>query len=783
MRSESFLGRRWERVRKKQRRRSNVLASSAEVGTAHRFESLEDRSLLSATYLPINPTGSANPSNMAALGGQVLFAANDGTTGVELWKSDGTVSGTALVKDIFPGTTIVGSISTPNSSDPTDLVAVGSYVYFAANDGTDGVQLWRSDGTSAGTVMITDLNVSGGGMNPADLTNVNGQLYFTANDGTDGNQVWTTDGTTAGTSMVTNLQPTSGTADPSQLTTSGTSLYFTATASTGVQLYVINAAGTVNQKIVTLTSSSGGVSPTNLTNVSGTLFFTGFDTDHGNQLWRSNGTALTTGMVTIIGSGTASSNPAFLTNVSGTLFFSANDGTHGVQLWKSDGTSAGTTMVADLNTASAGASANPADLIANGSELYFRATDGVHGTQLWKSDGTTAGTVMVALINASSAGATPDNLTAANGYVFFTANDGVHGFELWQSDGTSAGTTLLDDINPGAPSSNPADLTVSGSNLFAAANDGTHGVSLYAAPIPTPAPTLQNTTYAFTPGTPLTVSAPGVLTGSTVYQGGTLTAVLVSGPSHGALTLNGDGSFTYTPNAGFDGKDTFTINATDGTHTAVQAATVTVESLDFRWVGNLYTDVLGRAAGTTTDAEINSWVGQIAGGATRQQITNDFVSSAEYFSHLVNGYFEQFLQRAADPTALAFFVSEFEAGATSYTVQAQILTSSEFMTLSGSVNGFISNLYGDLLNRAPSDAEFGYWVAQMNNGLSAVSVVSQFLTSGEYFAIVINSLYEQFLNRPADAAAMAYWLGQFELGQTPQALTAALASSNEFYNI
>jgi ELWxxDGT repeat protein/VCBS repeat-containing protein len=313
----------------------------------------------------------------------------------------------------------------------------------------------------------------------------------------------------------------------------------------------------------------------------------------------------------------------------------------------------------------------------------------------------------VALINTGPVGSTPDNLTTANGYVFFTANDGVHGFELWQSDGSSAGTTLMADINPGAPSSNPTDLTIAGNNLFSAANDGTHGVSLYAAPIPLAKPTVQNTTYAFTPGTPLTVSAPGVLTGATVYQGGTLTAVLVTSPSHGALTLNADGSFTYTPAAGFDGKDTFTINASDGTNTAVHAATVTVESLDFRWVSNLYTDVLGRPAGATTDAEINYWVGLLSGGSTsRQQITNDFITSAEYYTHLVNGYFEQFLQRAADPTALAFFVGELEAGVTSYTVEAQILNSSEFMTLAGSLNGFVSNLYLDLLNRMPSDAEF-----------------------------------------------------------------------------
>ncbi|HQU44123.1 MAG TPA: hypothetical protein PK867_14985, partial [Pirellulales bacterium] len=148
MTPESLFRRFCQRLRKKPRPRPRCTKAGV---LGHAIESLEDRCLLSATYLPINPTAAADPSYMAALGGQVLFAANDGSTGVELWKSDGTVSGTTLVKDINLGSTVVNSVTTPNSSDPTDLVTVGGYVYFAANDGNDGTQLWRSDGTASGT--------------------------------------------------------------------------------------------------------------------------------------------------------------------------------------------------------------------------------------------------------------------------------------------------------------------------------------------------------------------------------------------------------------------------------------------------------------------------------------------------------------------------------------------------------------------------------------------------------------------------------------------------------
>lgn len=761
-------------------RRSSRLSSAR--GQRDFFESLEDRSLLSATYLAINPTGSSNPNNLAALGGQALFAADDGTHGVELWKSDGTVSGTAMVKDLNPGSTLVGAVSTPNSSNPTDLVAVGGYVYFAANDGIDGTQLWRSDGTAAGTAMVTNINASGGGFAPTNLTNANGTLYFVANDGTDGNQIWTSDGTSAGTTMISNLKPTGTAANPSQLTSVGGSVYFTASAgSTGQQLYVTSGTTASTHQVISISNGSVGATPTYLTNVNGTLFYAGYDSVHGNQLWRSNGTAGTTTMVAAIGSGIASSNPTGLTNVNGTVYFAANDGTHGVQLFKSDGTAAGTQMVSDINTTSAGANAYPADLTNVSGVLFFRANDGVHGTQLWRSDGTAAGTSMVAAINSGAVGSTPDNLTAANGYLFFTANDGTHGFELWQSDGTAIGTTLLADIYPGAPSSSPAFLTAAGNALLVTANDGTHGVSLYAAPLPAAKPTVANSTYTFTPGQALNVTAPGVLAGATSASGTTLTPILVTGPAHGTLTLNNDGSFTYTPAAGFDGKDSFTITVSDGTTTAVRPATVTVEGLDYRWVTNLYTDVLGRPIGGETDAEVNYWLNQLTAGTSRMQIAEIFSHSDEYYAHLVSGYYQTVLQRDADAAGLAYYVGELDAGVSTLTVLSQIVGSSEFVALSGTTNGYISNVYSVLLGRLPSNIEFSFWVGQASAGETPGQIAAAFTTSSEYISDLVGSLYQQYLNRPAEPAALTGWTSAIQSGATEQTLAATLVASNEFY--
>lgn len=751
------------------------------------LEELESRNLLSVTtaslVMDINPgAANSNPANMAALGGNMLFAADDGTHGVELWKSDGTLSGTVLVKDIYTGSTVVSGVSTPNSSDPTDLVALGGNVFFAANDGADGVQLWKSDGTASGTMMVTSLNAAGGGLDPANITVVNGTLFFTANDGTDGVQVWKSDGTPAGTVMVSNLQPSSGTSSPANLTAVGSELFFTAnTGSGGNQLYKTDGTSTGTVQLSNLANGSIGLAPSDLTNVGGTLYFAGYDGTHGNELWRSDGTSTGTFMVADIAPGLSGSAPANLTGVGNTVFFAANDGTNGVQLWKSDGTAAGTVMVKDINSSTAGASAYPAQLTNLQGTLFFRATDGMHGTQLWQSDGTAAGTTMVATINSGSVGSTPDNLVTGNGYLFFTANDGTHGFELWQSDGTAAGTVMVTDINPGAASSTPGNLTIAGQKLFLAANDGTHGNELWSAPLPNARPLVQNSSYVYTAGTPLNVAAPGVLTADSDPDGDPITAVLVSGPTNGTLTLNSNGSFTYTPNAGFHGKDSFTYNAFDGTNNSFHAATVTLISQEYEYVSNLYTTVLGRTAGGESDLEIMYWVNKLATGMTRTQVATAFVISTEYYSNLVNGYFETYLGRAADAAAISFFVSALQAGASTTSLIDQLVASDEFYQLAGSDQAFVWNLYGDLLGRTPSGDENGYWKTQLLNGVPRSQIVATFLASAEYDSLTVENAYNQYLHRAVDPVALNYWTIYLHNGGSLQAMDIALAGSAEFF--
>jgi len=439
-------------------------------------------------------SNNSTPNNLTNVNNILYFSANNGTDGVELWKSDGTAAGTVLVKDIRLGS---------GSSTPTNLINVNNTLLFQANNGINGIELLKSDGTATGTVLVKDIRLDTSSSLPNKLTNVNNILYFSANNGTNGIELWKSDGTSTGTVLVKDIFSgnSSSNSNPNKLTNVNNILYFQAYDNiNGYELWKSDGttAGTVLVKDIRPGSNSS--TPSSLINFNNTLYFSANNGSNGVELWKSDGTATGTVLVKDIRSGSGSSTPTNLANVNNILYFQATDGTLGNELWKSDGTAAGTVLIKDIFPGSS--SSFPSSLININGTLYFSANNGTNGVELWKSDGTAPGTVLVKDIFSGSGSSKPSNLININGTLYFSANDGINGVELWQSDGTAAGTFLVKDIRSGSGSSNPNNLININNNLYFQANDGISG----------------NELWKFTPTSNMSLSV-DTLTGAKTYTG------------------------------------------------------------------------------------------------------------------------------------------------------------------------------------------------------------------------------------------------------------------------
>jgi ELWxxDGT repeat protein len=321
---------------------NGTLFFAANDGT-HGYELWESNGTAAGTSVVqnVDPVFNGLSNNFVNVNGTLFFSAFESTHGLELWESNGTTAGTMLVKDINPGS---------SGSYPSSLTNVNGTLVFAAKDGIHGAELWRSDGTAAGTAMVDDLYPGSTGSSPAYLTNVGGILFFAADVfpvDTLGSQLFETNGTAAGTQLVTD----NGFAlHPSQLTNVNGTLFFEGTPG-GVNNSMlwqdappnVNPLGVAQQILF-------GAPPGDCTNVAGTLFFAFDDGVHGSELWQSDGTSTGTQMVADIFPGSQGSDPSDLTSIRGSLLFAAT--TSSRQPWLLPVSTATNTEVASSPSAS-----------------------------------------------------------------------------------------------------------------------------------------------------------------------------------------------------------------------------------------------------------------------------------------------------------------------------------------------------------------------------------------------------------------------------------------------
>ena len=376
-----------------------------------------------------------------ALGENLLFGADDGVHGWELWASDGTAAGTQLVVDICPGIC---------SSFAEGFVRMNGFVYFfARSDDSSLPDLWKTDGTREGTERVAFLFNQ---TNP--LKVVGNTLYWTAYSA-DYNLMWLykSNGTQAGTRVVDTFRQDWDNAEcfgSNEIVAIGSTVYFAAEglfSNKGTELWRSNGSLSGTKIVKDVRVGTRGSCPENLLVLGKTIYFSvGGVGGPATELWKSNGTAGGTTRVRRIQSAPVESGVGCFVSAGTVLYFCASDGVHGNELWRSNGTFTGTKMVKDINRGTADGFGYS---FVIGSRQYFWADDGVHGWEPWTSDGTASGTMIIADVNVGRVGSVPDNgeggFVSLGSWIYFVANNGSKRSVYRTRDGVTEALPLTDD--------------------------------------------------------------------------------------------------------------------------------------------------------------------------------------------------------------------------------------------------------------------------------------------------------------------------------------------------
>ena len=301
----------------------------------------------------------------------------------------------------------------------------------------------------------------------------NGILYYSFNDGTHGTEIWRSNGTSNGTYMISDINSGSASSHPSNLIVVNKVLLFTATTSDkGCEIWSVNLNGSRPSAslIVDIIAGPDSSSPGNFVSHTDNLgneemYFSAFRASTGRELWKTDGTKLGTSMVKDISPGADSSNPSEFLSADGDLFFAADNGINGNELWKTNGTAVSTVMIKDIYPGGSVRSSDPHNLFYYDDILYFAATNkqkqysNDKHVELWKSDGTSSGTLLLKNLNENEGSSTADNSGFPRDFalyrdtVYFIARHTNGLTRLWMTDGTSGGTvTVLSHSSaPGGP--------------------------------------------------------------------------------------------------------------------------------------------------------------------------------------------------------------------------------------------------------------------------------------------------------------------------------------------
>lgn len=388
--------------------------------------------------------GGGSNGHFTRIGEETFFLLRNAGYEFQLWKTDNTPDGTVLITGLM------------NSSLPENFIVFNDKLFFTMNHPAFGHSLWSGDANGAS--LFFDPNPTNENeFGIFDLTVFDGHLYFVANDNINGYELWKTDGTAGGTFLFKDIFPGAPPGFPRELTLFNDELYFSADdGENGVELWKSDGSPDGTQMLVDIEPGSGHSSPGKFITNGNLLLFAAVTSAYGAEMWVTDGTAGGTALLKDInqGASNAITQNTATGYANGQFFFTANDGANGLELWASDGTLANTRLVKDIFPGADGSKTT--QLITHGEKVFFQADNFVNGQELWASDGSEDGTNMIRDLNTTENGSTP-RLTAPvlDGRLIFQAFDIATGVEPYISDGTEEGTFMLMDINPGSGSSDP----------------------------------------------------------------------------------------------------------------------------------------------------------------------------------------------------------------------------------------------------------------------------------------------------------------------------------------
>ncbi len=481
-------------------------------------------SMMSQLYHTTSECPESNPGYRIKVGYDI--SSDENLAGSEIISKVGECPGNSgLVKDVYLGS---------QSSDPHSMVSMGGNLYFVADDGVHGEELWRTDGTLGGTYMVSDINpplcdiCENPGTDFGDIVAGDNKIFFAAAAGNDPiRELYVSDGTESGTQRISETFEciTSLFDSYPEFTYSGVNsisvvpasevgfdtAYFSAFqcsteryVCTGEEPHFSDGTEQGTYQLIDLKAGNtdlaapGGGSvvadivgskPTDFMKVGDDIFFSAnsdqgaVSSDVGRELFKMDLSSIfsSVSLVRDISQGTHDSNPMYFEEMGGLLYFTADDGISGTELWKSDGSASGTGIVS--NIAENSSSSWPGEKISIGNTLFFTADNGMSGMELWKSDGTYAGTSLVKDIVAGPSDGGVSDMVEFGGELYFVAYSmppgtfGTQGTEVWRSNGSDSGTVRISG-SPLTDTSTASNLTRVGDRLYYVDQDYGNGAGI-----------------------------------------------------------------------------------------------------------------------------------------------------------------------------------------------------------------------------------------------------------------------------------------------------------------